>query len=113
MRCMEREGNSNRDGPAAVYGQQQAPGEGQGNGQGPPFNQGICIVTGNLNPSTEEELTKDEIRELCNQAGQVSNPGECKQILKEFPGIFGQDLTEEDCHTAFPYRAPNSHNPND
>jgi hypothetical protein len=97
----------------SVYAQQQAPEseKSQGKGQGPPFNQGICITTRNLNPTVTPK--SEQAREVCNEPGQVSNPGECKQILKEHPGIFGADFTEEDCHTTFPYRAPNSHNPND
>jgi hypothetical protein len=96
-----------------IYAQQQAPEseDSQGQGQGPPFNQGICITTGNLNPTVPPK--SEQAREVCNEPGQVSNPGECKQILKESPGIFGADFTEEDCFTNFPYTAPNSHNPND
>jgi hypothetical protein len=96
-----------------VYAQQQAPESenAQGQGQGPPFNQGICITTGNLNPTVTPK--SEQAREVCDEPGQVSNTGECKQILKEHPGIFGADFTEEDCYTTFPYRAPNSHNPND
>jgi hypothetical protein len=96
-----------------AYAQQQAPNkENKGQGQGPPFNQGICITTGNLNVNEQPPLITDEIRELCDKPGQVSNPGECKQILKEFPGVFGGSFTEEDCYK-FPYVAPDSHNPND
>jgi hypothetical protein len=95
-----------------AYAQQAPNKENKGQGQGPPFNQGICITTGNLNVNEQPPLITDEIRELCDKPGQVSNPGECKQILKEFPGVFGGSFTEEDCYK-FPYVAPDSHNPND
>jgi hypothetical protein len=97
-----------------AFAQQQAPEseKSQGQGQGPPFNRGICITTGNLNPTVTPK--SDQAREVCNEAGQVSNPGQCMQIIKEFPGIFGSAIdTNEECKAAFPYSAPNSQNPND
>jgi hypothetical protein len=97
-----------------AFAQQQAPEseKSQGQGQGPPFNKGICITTGNLNPVVEPK--SEHAKEICDQAGQVSNSGQCMQIIKEEPSPFGTALdTNEECKEAFPYRAPNSQNPND
>jgi hypothetical protein len=103
----------------SVYAQQQAPesDKSKGQGQGPPFNRGICITTGNLNPTVEPK--SEQAKEVCDQAGQVSNQGQCMQILREAeeqgePSPFGSVLdTNEECKEAFPYTAPNSQNPND
>jgi hypothetical protein len=105
-----------------AYAQQQAPesDKSQGQGQGPPFNRGICITTGNLNPVVEPK--SEFAKEICNPAehgGQVSNQGQCMQILREAeeagePSPFGTAIdTNEECKEAFPYTAPGSNNPND
>lgn len=54
-----------------TYAQQQAPEseKSQGQGQGPPFNQGICITTGNLNPTVTPK--SEQAREVCNEPRQV------------------------------------------
>jgi hypothetical protein len=103
----------------AAQAQQQAPesDKSQGQGQGPPFNRGICITTGNLNPTVEPK--SEQAREVCDQGGQVSNSGQCMQILREAEAAgesspFGSAIdTNEECKEAFPYSAPNSQNPND